>query len=787
MKKTQNQKKYRIKSKLIRRLLNVFLCFFIISCLLVTLVISGFGFPFGATLDPEKIVNLEQSVFFYDDQGNVIASRDGGENRVKINLSDVPLMVRQCFIAAEDARFYSHKGFDIIRIFGALFSDIKTGNYNQGGSTISQQLIKNSHLTTDKTLSRKVQELFLSIQLENRFSKDEILEMYLNFIYFGNGAYGIEAASRAYFGKTASKLTLEEGALLAGIIKAPSYYAPHLNMKASLERRNLILNLMAKYHYISIQTANEAKNIPIQLCVQEKPAELYGYFLDEVVTRASQLLHMNTEELVSGGLHIYTTMNASLQKFAEQLPNIPDITLPTAPDGTPSQCALVVLNRQGEVKSILGGRDYETTYGLNRATQSKRQPGSAIKPIIVYAPALEYQKLNPCSILQDKKTDFSGYTPENFDHKYRGLVTLRNAVANSLNVPAVHVFQKLGIENGKSYAKSVGIPFDNKDTNLSLALGGFTTGISPLQLAAAYAPFSNEGTYYTPTFITQIQDSDGRILYQCPHTCNKVLSQDTSYLMTDILKTTVTSGTAKQLQSAGIPLAAKTGTVGTTDNANNDAWIAAYNPEYVSVVWMGYDEPTKKRALPESLTGGTLPAKWMVRIFSFLYPNGHGPTFLQPSTIVQADIDQKVLLSQQRVMLSNAYTPNEYILHEVFRKKDVPTQTTDYWALPAPPSQIRVEINQRGFPMITFTTKQSHIQYIIYRKIGALPAFPLKKVQGAKNTAIQFIDQEPIPGFIHTYYVKALHPEMQKRGIPAEGKSSSTASTYVPLTMSTQS
>jgi membrane peptidoglycan carboxypeptidase len=415
--------------------------------------------------DPSKIGEMQQTLLIYDAGGNETAALHGLENRVYVTIDRIPVYVRNAFLAVEDARFYEHKGVDLIRIAGAFIEDLKNGNLSQGASTISQQLVKLTCLTGVKTISRKLQEAVMAYELEQAYTKDQILEMYLNYIYFGNGAYGIEAAAKVYFGRTAETLSVSQAALLAGVIKSPTHYAPHLHLDKSIERRNLVLSLMAEQGFISPQQEAQAKAETVVL-VPETEIK-YDFFTDMVLCEAEDILNMDTEELLASGYRIYTTLDRGLQSEVEALfedsANFPA----DAADGEKCQAALVVLDsRTSEIRAIMGGRQYETRRGLNRVVDMKRQPGSTIKPVLVYAPAMEKLGYSPATLVLDEKGDFDGYVPKNFSDSYAGWVTLREALASSLNLPAVRTLQAVGVQTAKLYASRVGIPFEPEDTGL---------------------------------------------------------------------------------------------------------------------------------------------------------------------------------------------------------------------------------------------------------------------------------------------------------------------------------
>ena len=400
-----------------------------VAALLIALVVLLE--PWGwQKLDLDRLTQLNQTSIVYDASGERAGSLYGSENRVYVTLDKIPLHVQQAFIAAEDQRFYEHPGVDVVRMFGALWHDIRTMSLEQGASTITQQLIKLTHLSGEKTLSRKAQEAVLALQLERQMDKDDILERYLNVVNFGRGAYGIEAAANSYFGKSAGELTLAEGALLAGVIKSPSNYAPHLEPENAVERRDLILQTMADCGYITQAEADEAQTEALELHLSEESAR-YGWYLDAAATEAQEKLGISRDELLTGGYAIYTALDTGAQTAAEELfengANFPD----PAADGTPAQAALVAENvENGEIVALVGGRTYDVRLGLNRATQIRRQPGSAIKPVSAYAAAIEGYGYLPTSFVDDTPRVFAGgYQPGNAGGNYYGEVTLREALS----------------------------------------------------------------------------------------------------------------------------------------------------------------------------------------------------------------------------------------------------------------------------------------------------------------------------------------------------------------------
>ena len=463
-------------------------------------VLLALGIAFAADalamLDVDKLTALPQSTVLYDRNGQAAAVLSGAEDRQAVALEQVPLWVRQAFVAAEDARFYQHHGVDFYRIGGALAQNLKSGDYSQGASTITQQLIKLTHLSGEKTLARKAREALLALRLETVMDKDQILEAYLNAVYFGAGAYGIQAASRTYFGCQAQQLTLEQGALLAAIIKAPSTYAPHLHPDNALERRNLVLEQMAEQGYISPEQARQAQAAPVEILEQDGEDAPYPWYVEQAAGEAADILGIQYEELLSGGYKLYTGLDTQMQQSAQQLFSQADFFPPDAADGERAQAALVCLDVDtGLIRAVMGGRDYQVRRGLNRASAIQRQPGSAFKPVSVYAAAVDRFGYLPTSFLEDTQRDFGGgYTPGNVGGRYYGPVTLREALSRSLNVATVDLLSRTSVEAAMQYAQAAGIDLDDaQDRNLALALGSLTQGVSPLALAGAYAPLAGGG------------------------------------------------------------------------------------------------------------------------------------------------------------------------------------------------------------------------------------------------------------------------------------------------------
>lgn len=716
------------------------------------------------SFDPDKLENQAQTLIFYDKDGQAV----GGmytQNRVNIRLEDVPPLVQKAFISAEDNRFYSHPGVDVRRIFGALWEDLTHGRIVQGASTITQQLVKNTHLTNEKTWTRKLQEARLALQIEQVYTKDQILEMYLNTVWFGNGAYGIEAAAQTYFGKHASELTTAEGAILAGTLKGPGIYAPSAHMDKSVERRNLILELMNKYGYLTEDEMNAAKNEPVNLNMRPKFNTDYGFYLDAAEREAEGITGLSYDDLVSGGYKVYTTLDRELQGKCDALMADPDMFPPNASDGTQVQGALVVLDsKTGGVRAVAGGRAYVTKQGLNRATSSRRQPGSAIKPVLVYGPAMDRYGYNAATMILDEPVNFNGYSPEDAGGSYSGWVTLRQAIVRSINVPAVRVLNDIGIGSAKDFATKSGIKFDPRDTSLTIALGGFTLGVTPMELAGAYTAFANSGRYSKATFVSRIEDSDGNVIYENKYETTQVMSDATAFIMTDILHNAAMSGTAKLLNFTAIPLAAKTGTVA-WDKGNKDAWLASYNPDYVVVCWQGFDKTDSAHHLSTSVSGGTYPAQVCREVYTYLYSKTAAPKFRMPDSVTLLALDGYALQSTQQILLASDQTPEEQKIYEYFPTTQAPSQVSQYWQTPLTPTGFSVTLSERGYPVISFMILQDFVRYDVYRVDGYGNAMKVKEIQGAADMQATFEDYFVQPG-VYSYYVSPVRPDLNVSGSP---------------------
>lgn len=627
---------------------------FIIAAALILSVTVAFGYYLIVTaryeLDDDKLVDLERGMIFYDCNGNVIDEQSDGVPVTEID--ELPEHLLDSFVAIEDKRFYSHNGTDKKALLRATLNNVKSFSFKEGASTISQQLIKNTHLTSEKTLKRKLIEIKLSRQLEKKYDKKEILEKYLNTIYFGDNNYGITKAARAYFGKSPSELDINESAALAGIVKAPSVYSPFADEEKCNERKNVVLKEMYEQKFISEQDYLKYKGEKIKTA--EKETDNYGYlyqvkkelrkFSDECAYKAKKF-------------KVFTAYNPEMQKYIEELLKSDDETAKSA----------IILNADGEICAF-----------RSNVPESNRCLGSTIKPLLVYAPAYENGTVYPCTKINDEKTDFSGYSPSNYGDKYYGKVTVRESLAKSLNVCAVKLLNDTGVNKSLSYLKKTDIKLTENDDSLALALGCTEKGATLKEIAAAYGVFQNSGEYSSPVCVLKVDDENGNALLKRYPDKRRVFSESTANLINDALGLCVKEGTAKKLSFTGVPLCAKTGTVG-DDDGNTDAYCVSYNNEYVLGVWFGAKDKTK---MDNSVTGGTFPSVTAAKIWEKIYKGKSAPELNFGGGTVNKEIDRISYDKDDKIMLADPASPQRYRLCAIFSENNVPKEVSSVFTHP---------------------------------------------------------------------------------------------------------
>ncbi len=638
----------------------------------VIIFLLGGTVVFAASLTKDmrqKLENIRTASVAYDRNGKIIGNLYF-YNRIWVPSEKMSRDVRNAAVAIEDSRFYQHNGVDIRGMARAVIKDLLPGGGVEGGSTITQQLAKISLLSSERTLSRKIQDITLALEIEQVYTKKEILEMYLNSVYLAHGNVGVEAAARFYFGKSANQLSLAESATIAGLIQSPENYSPVKHPAQAKARRNVVLQKMLEQKYITQAQYRRAIREPIRVTGQTNPSAVAGYFLDYLREDLLKNEGFTEEQLRFGGYRIYTTLDLNLQKAAEiAIAGIPKMAAKVQPQG-----ALVSLNpATGGILAMVGGRNYgESQY--NRAFRSARQPGSAIKPF-VYATALE-RGYTAASIMEDKPISFTlangkVWAPTNYDRTFHGRMSLREALRDSINTVAVQLLQNVGVKNVADKMERMGITTlvkqgPTNDLNLaSLGLGGLTKGVTPLELAAAYVPFANQGDYRKPYCVTKVLDRQGNLYKQYnPAAPRQALTPQTAYIMTMLMQDVVERGTGVRARLPERPVAGKTGT--TSDYTN--AWFVGYTPDMLTALWIGNDRQGQPMIYKNYLLGSATAAELWGNYMKQLDLRKTPAQFEEPSGIVWTAVDPRTGQAVPSWLNSNTY-------QEVFDEKNIPQST----------------------------------------------------------------------------------------------------------------
>jgi penicillin-binding protein 2A len=584
----KNWKKWHMTQVVVLSLATIVLCFF------------GVLHVFSRNVDISKLKSeLPQATVFYDMNGKV-ASKVSANKNEGVSIKQIPDSMQNAVVAIEDHRFYQHHGVDFIGTSRALFRDLKAGGMTEGGSTITQQLTKNTLLTSQKTFKRKIDEVFLALEIEREYSKQEILQMYLNQIYFGDGAWGIKKAASKYFAKDVKDLSIGQSALLAGLIKAPSALNPYEHMEKATERRNLVLAKMKEEGYINNQQYEHAKSEKVVLNDMggDPFRGKYPYYVDQVIDEAINQYGLSQDDLLTGGYQIYTELDPNMQTSMEKTYQN-DSLFPKGNDRLVQSGGVLVDPKTGGVRALVGGRGEHTFRGYNRASQLKAQPGSSFKPIAVYTPALE-EGWKITDMLKDEPLKYGDYQPSNYNFRYAGEVPMYDAVAESKNTSAVWLLNEIGIEKGLDSAKRFGITLDKADRNLALALGGLHKGLSPMNMAEAYTVFPNNGVRTRTHVIKKIVDANGKVVAEWKGKKVRVTTKDVTDNMTTMLLGVVEQGSGKGAQIQGREIAGKTGTTQVPIKGIDgvkDQWFVGYTPQLVGAIWVGYDKTDESHYL----------------------------------------------------------------------------------------------------------------------------------------------------------------------------------------------
>lgn len=637
--------------------------FFLIA---VSAVIAAVGFAyvlfepkinlFGFTpFDESKLVNANRTVTVCGGDGQAIESKFYGDGKLFCSVDSLKENTVNAFIAIEDKRFYTHKGVDYLRVLAAAKNNILSKKAKEGASTITQQLVKNTHLSNKKTLKRKINEIRIAREIERKYSKKQILENYLNILYFGNNIYGIGAAANSYFGKDASDLDLSESALLAGIINSPATLNPFVHPEKAVLRRNLVLKRMLEQNLITVSEYDFAVAEKVDLSETNN----FDIFTNKSINEARGLLSLDKTALFSDNYVLCTCRD---KKITDKCTEI--ISAYFVPGGFTE--IIVASNASGACLA------YVSNSKLSDTADSLRQPGSAIKPFVCYAPAIEKKLVYPVTPILDEKIDFSGYSPENYDKKYHGWISVEQSLVHSYNVPAVKLLSANGVKYSRGIAEKFGIQFDKNDNSLALALGAMSRGVTLASLTESYMTLARGGEHTELYFISGIFDKNNRCVYRHRGYSARAVGDDTAFLITDMLTRCVNEGTAKRLKNcSSAQVAAKTGTVG-TKNGNSDAYCIAYTPQYtVAVRISAYDGIL----LPNEVSGGTVPASIASEILGFI---GDETRFNIPPSVTTVDISRTQLEKRQKIVPATANTAYRDRLSAYFSRRNMP-YAYDLW------------------------------------------------------------------------------------------------------------
>ncbi|WP_084783331.1 transglycosylase domain-containing protein [Bacillus dakarensis] len=671
----------------------------------------------------EKLLKDPISSEIYDKDGKLI-TEIGAEKRDYVDYEDIPKLVEEAIIATEDVRFYQHNGIDLIRLGGAVIANITEGFGAEGASTITQQVVKNSFLTPEKTLSRKAQEAWLSFQLERKYPKQDIFEMYVNKVWMNSGGHGIATAAKVFYGKELDELTLAEAAQLAGMPQSPANYDPFNHPDRAEKRRNIVLSLMNQHGFITKEEMEEAKKVDVASTLvpeenRKKNGDIpYDSFIGQVVKEVEK--KYPDLDPFSDGLKIYTTLDPNAQAYVEEILNgNGEIEYPN----DQFQAGVTLLDtKTGAIRALGGGRNQTVEFGFNYATDAKRQPGSTIKPILDYGPAIEHLKWGTYYALEDKPYTYSSGDPiRNWDNKHMGVMSMRTALALSRNIPALQAFQAVGEEKAKQFAIDLGIPL--KEIYESYSIGGFggeDKGVSSLEMAGAYSAFGNNGSYTEPHSVTEIELRDGTKLNMKPET--EVVMQDyTAFMISDMLKDVVQWGTGTRVKIAGLPVAGKTGTTNYSEEdkkkynipngATPDAWFVGYTTNYTAAVWTGYDNKNENYMMGNE----TRISQYIFKhIMEHVSKDVKTEDFSVPNSVVKVNIEKGTIPAK----LASEFTPRDQIATEYAIKGNAPTVVSEKYDKPSAPSSLQADYDkERNEIVLTWdypNSGEEELQFEVY-------------------------------------------------------------------------
>lgn len=707
----------------------VFLVFAALFAVVVALAGSVIIIYHSQALSTDKLEGTTHTLQVYNAEGTLLTSDTDFQ---AVHTEELPTHILNAFIAVEDKNFYKHHGLAYPRIARAVYQNLRAGQVKEGASTISQQLIKNTHLSNERTLRRKVREAALAVKLERNFDKQKILEMYLNAIYFGNGCTGLGSAAHFYFGKPAAELTIRESASLAGLIKSPSRYCPITKFENLSYRTNLVLQLMHAQGYLTGDEYENAKDQPLDVIKRETNYH-DAAFKAASIASAARLLNQDTNSLITNGIKIYTFLEPQAQQRIIETVTAEDYQILNASGKSADSC-IIAATPQGAIKGY-----YCTNPTLRLA---KRNFASAMKPLTVYAPAFELGVVTPASKILDEAYVAGDFNPKNYDKKYHGNVTVREALEQSYNIPAVKVLEYTGLERAASIGKRMGLNLTDNE-NLTLSLGSTEQGTTFFELLGGYCILANGGRSVTPSFIKRIESHDGKTLWEWTQSKMQVLGEDTCFLLTDILRSGTKKGTSKKLGMLPFDIAAKTGTSerGGDAHTNTDIVNCSFTSETVLLVWAGNVNMSPENDLPEGTTGGGLTSFIARDIQGTLSKSAK--MFLPPSSVEERNSEY-------------------YSKRFPSAKKHLETETKTSLIL-------KGSISDTGAPLLSFEAAPKNT-YEIYKKEKA--TYTLQEVINGKKGEHTFLDRLAKQGTTQEYYVIEIAAGVKNQ--------SNTVKLYVP-------
>jgi penicillin-binding protein 1A len=724
--------------------------------------VAAFAFMIQDTPKLDKALLKDPiSSKIYDKDKNLV-TEVGSQNRDYVAFEDIPKNVENAFLATEDVRFYKHNGIDVIRLGGAVVANITDGFGSQGASTITQQVVKNYFLGFEKTISRKAQEAWLAYQLEQKYTKKQIFEMYVNKIYMSEGSHGVLTASKIYFGKDdLNELELHEAALLAGMPQSPNNYNPFTNPEKAEQRRNIVLSLMHQHGFISKEEKENAQKIPVESTLvkedarKKKDDKPFDAFVDLVI---EEVTDQGDFDIFSDGLEIYTTLDPKAQTHVESILNT-DAAVAFPNDKM--QAGITLLDtKTGEIRAIGGGRNQNVKRGLNYATDIKRQPGSTIKPILDYGPAIEHLRWGTYHMLEDKPMNYSTGEPiGNWNDKYNGVMTMRMALAKSINIPALQAFQAVGKEKARTFGVNLGLTL--KDTIYESASIG-AEAVSPIEMAGAYAAFGNNGFFTKPYTVKKIVLRDNTEIDMTPET-EVVMKDYTAFMITDMLKSAIKIGTgATYANIPNLHVAGKTGTTNYTEEDINkwdikpggvpDSWFVGYTTRYTASVWTGYETPDT------ALYGTEQKISQMLfkDLLSFVSKDVDTPDFTVPKSVEKVQVEKGTLPAK----LASEYTPKDQILYEYAVKGNVPKETSKKFDKIESPGQLKAEYDENTNEIILkWDFKQKDQKDINFEVTASLDEGPEEQLTTTSENGLKIAN--PAPGGIYSFKVTAIRGEQR--------------------------